>query len=369
MGAMGAIARAGLGIGAACWAACSGVAPDLRQAIATLPEPVELAAEDREALRTELQLARNQLALGDVDAAAGVAAAIVEADPTNGHARALLGAAWMQQALATEPPPLDLWRRAEIELARAAHLEPEDAEVAVLEARFYAADGHLTAAARAVERALAVHPDHVECLQLASAWRYELGEERAARGHLEPLVALEPDAPLAVYRLGACRVALADETAASRGDGVLQELAGAVELFEHYVTLVADDPHGYHAVAATALRAAGQAGEAAGSWVSRARSALDAGCERFPRRASLRFLDGLCREAEGDDAAAATAYTEALERDASHVGAALNLADVRTRLQDQDGARRALRQALAADMSRPQLTASQRRAIRAALDS
>lgn len=195
-------------------AACGGVAPDPEAIAADLPSPREPTAAERDELarlRRELQV---QQALQLVDEVEEKAHEILALDPRDARATAALGTCWMRRAQRRLPPDLSLWRRAEGQLRKAQRLAPEDPEVALQLAAFFEADGHLAAAAAALDPVAFGRQRHVGVLRALSRLRYELGEEKLAIAALQALLVEDPGDVQATFRLAHAQARVATAAAA-----------------------------------------------------------------------------------------------------------------------------------------------------------
>src|SRR5262245_34618769 len=185
---------------------CGGVSPS-PAAMAARALPAAEPGVDVEAVRRDEQAARELLAQHQHAEAAALADRILARDPRSARAHGVLGLALLEQALAEDPPDLELQNRADGETLTAVTLQPADPVVGWLRASFLARLGHLSAAAAAAEATLARSaesddPDRMALVHAAGMWCYELGEEQRALVHLRALAATRRDDPYYQYMLG-----------------------------------------------------------------------------------------------------------------------------------------------------------------------
>lgn len=304
---------------------CGGVGPRPEHMAADLPAAVELDAEAHNRVDADVERALTMLAVDDFAAARAAAEAALRVDPRAARARAVLARCWMQEARAETPPTLALWQRAEGEFRRAARLAPGDASVGRLQAEFLEADGHLSAAAAALERVLAADAEDADTLQVAARLHYDLGEHRAALSLLERLARLRVLDPDSLYRLAHCKLELANAVPGEPADACALRFEDAALAFRAYREGKPDDADGYlgeaharfSALQARGLRDAGAQPELL---------ALFEQAEQRTTSAAPTFGRAVVLEWFGDAQAARQIYTEALARDAQHVPTLLNLA-------------------------------------------
>lgn len=350
-----------------------GVTPrvDIAATIADGLPMVEVGADDRLQLEVAVGRAMAAAAQRRFDDAARWATTALTIDPRSARARAVQGMALAEAAAKVDPPDLQGTRQAELELAIAMRLAPNDPFVGLMRALFLAEIGHTSAAAETAEAALrststGSNAERAALLGLAGRYRYELGEERAALPLLQEYVVLRPDDRDARYQLGCTLLRLAafprDERQASLTDA-LRKAEAAHEAFQRCHE---QDPADLDAALA-ATEAHWRAAELADRVAKGARDELEQQALRASaathRRACLETLDRLeasfpsapepsfrlavLADHGGEAAAAIAAYERALQRNADHVDSLLNLA---ARLADTDPSRATalLRRALAA---------------------
>lgn len=339
-------------------AACSAASPD-PAAMAADELPV-LQLDEASAQRAADAAARAVAAVdgGRFGLAEDIASGVLQSAPRQPRARAVLGLCLLQRARAVSPPDLRLMNTGEGETLRAAMLAPTDLVVGRLRASFLAATGHLSAAAAAAESVLTQNqpgdsPDYVALLARCAEWRYELGEEHLALPHLEALTELRPADAVAQYRLGICLLRTA-QTAA--------EATAAAEAFARSGQLAPADEEAHLSVGKAHVRAA-----ELGSGADRDReleaalASFRATAAQFATSAEPSFCVGLVLDQLRRQAEAAAAYEAALQRDPAHVGALLDLAQLRLRDPATAAAgRELLRRALAAPAGGGALTPGER---------
>lgn len=174
---------------------------------------VELDAEARARVRSQTEAARQALAGGRVTEAARIAERVLRIDPRAAFARAILGTALLEPALAKTPPDLAWLERAEGELRLARRLAPGDPQIAMLYSQFLEVDGQISLAAKVVDEVLKASPNYLQALRDGSRLHYELGHERQAALILERLVDRVPSDSEARYRLAVCQFRLAEAMA------------------------------------------------------------------------------------------------------------------------------------------------------------
>lgn len=359
-----------MGLALLALAACAGVSP--RPEVLAAQEPPPAAADvDPAHVTAGENEARLLLSGRRFGAAIAAARAVLALDPRSARARAVLGLAQVQSALAVDPPDLFGQHQGDGETQLALRLSPQDPLVARLRGETLAAIGHLAAAAAVAEEALARQapsdlPDYVELVEAAAQWRYELGEEQSALPHLQELARRRPDDAAAHFRIGSCLLRTATDAASA---------AAASRAFARCAELSPGDDDAHLAVVAALARAAElahAAGDepAAKTHVAAAERAAAAAAERFAQSAEAEFRLGVLAEQREDGAAARAAYRRALDRDPQHLGALLNLARLLAP-QDQDPAvaRDLWRRALAIDAERGGLDADERRNLQARVGS
>lgn len=348
---------------------CAGVSPlpqdladrDLPEA-STDPEVVAQVAEWTKKAR----LALDAQAFEEAEELAEEA---ISVDAGAWRARAVLGNALMRQSQAVQPPDLQLQNRGDGETLTAERHAPNDPAVGLLRVEFLAGTGHLSAAAAAGESFLErIRPnedaDYVGLLAATAGACYELGEERRALPLLQQLVGYRPDSSEAQFWLGYCGLQTAINT--SQGDQAVRAFARCAELSP-------EDEEAQLALLAAyskCIELATEAGDAekVDGYRSRALQLCDQLAQRFANQAEPWFRRGVLLEAPQPEEAMA-AYRKALDLDAEHLGALLNLASLL--YADGEGAEAAKdlwRRALAADTETGGLTAEERRRILALLD-
>ncbi|MBL8726233.1 MAG: hypothetical protein JNK49_19470 [Planctomycetes bacterium] len=355
-------------------AACSSVPPRPVAADAeSLPQRLvdaPSAARRDELIRTAIAaLLERRYAEAERDAVTALAI-----DPRAPRALAVRGMAVLQRARRTEPPDLQLAEAGETDAVLAAQLAPADAFVGWLHAALLAETGHLSAAAAAadaaLERCAAAPPaERAALLGIAGTYRYELGEERAALPLLQAYTGLRPGDATAHYRIGACLLRIAQVPTGPRGPLVAQQQAeAAAAAFERSVQLAPQDLDAALAIGTAWLRAAELAGERKDDAVrDRHRAAAVQLYQRlaaeWPQAAEPCFRLGIAAEAALDRPAARAAYAAALERDAEHLGALLNLANLALADDDRSSAAGLLQRALAVPAERSDLRDAERKRI------
>lgn len=343
-------------------AACSAPSVDPQAMAADLPAPVELDATVREQAASLGATALNEAVAGNFDAARAGAETALGIDPRQARARAALGLVAMHDAQAETPPRLGDWHRAEGELLRARALAPQDAEVGVALARFYAAEGHGRAGLGVLDAVLEQSPSHEAALRLASRLAYEASEERRARGYLARLLALAPTDQDALYKMAVC-----EQVMASRANDDAARLSAcqrAIEAFAQFRSAAPGDVDGRLGEALARMRLWELAGKAKKDdtelraalalYREAANQALDS--------ADAPFGEGVALEALGDKAGARTAYENALVRNAAHAPSLLNLAALHAESGERDRALALWERAL-----RTGLTPMERRKVEALL--
>ncbi|MFO1032495.1 MAG: hypothetical protein U1F60_15540 [Planctomycetota bacterium] len=352
---------------------------------------VEVGPEDRSELELAVGRAMAAASQRRFDVASDWAAKALAIDPRSARARAVQGLALAEAAAKVEPPDLHGSRRAELELAIASRLAPDDPFVGLMRALFLAEIGHTSAAAEAAEAALrsaasGSAAERATLLGLAGRYRYELGEERAALPLLHEYVGLCPEDGEARYRLGCTLLRLASFPRDERPASLTDAMRKAEAANEAFLRCHQQDPADLEAALA-ATQARWRAAELADRIVKGARDEAERDALRasaaahrqacqetlvrleseFPDSAEPSFQLAVLAERTGEAAAATAAYERALQRDADHVDALLNLA---ARLADSDPSRAAtmLRRALTAKDHRRSLSEGERRRIEAWLE-
>lgn len=369
-----------------------GVTPRVDTAAAIADGLPTVAVDPEDRARLELAIGRAMAAAAQrrFDDASRWAATALAIDPRSARARAVQGLGLAEAAAKVDPPDLHGVRQAELELAIAMRLSPDDPFVGLMRALYLAEIGHTSAAAEAAEAALRsasarTTAERAALLGLAGRYRYELGEERAALPLLQEYVALRPEDRDARYQLGCALLRLAafprDERAASLTDA-MRKAESAHEAFQRCHELEPADLDAALAASEARWRAAEladrvakvardepeqralQASAAAHRQACReALGRLEAG---FPEAPEPSFRLAVLADRAGDSAAAIAAYERALQRDEDHVDSLLNLA---ARLADTEPSRATdlLRRALATrDGGSP--TDGERKRIEAWLD-
>ncbi|MCK5941430.1 MAG: tetratricopeptide repeat protein [Planctomycetes bacterium] len=363
------------------WSACAGVAPDPQQvSIDSLPV-VALDDELRARVAEFEQAAIDAVMRRRYQEAEALARRVLATDPRSARARAVLGMVELQEAARQDPIEWFGLRRGESQLALARQLAPEDAFVGWMHAVFLAESGHMSAAAVAAEEALqraaeAPAAEKAALLGIAGTYRYELGEERAALPHLRTYVSLRPDDATAQFRLGASLLSVANTP-----QGVpppyrqaQSDAEQAARAFASCYELAPGDEDAALSVATAMLRAAELARmKRAGDGAAREQEAanleqsalehLKQVADRFADSAEARFRLGVVAARLGQPELARASYLAALERDGDHAGSLMNLAALAVERGEQDQARGLLRQLLAADEARRELSRDERRAI------
>lgn len=335
---------------------CRGVSPD-PAVLATEPLPASASTADaRAAASAHAQRALAAWEAGQPEQAEEAARDALDRDPGLLRARAILGRCLQERAMRQTPPDLALLNQADGETLRAATLAPADPVVGRLRAGFLERAGHITAAAAAAESALAqlpstaagesLDPDRVALIAMAADLRYELGEERQALPWLRQLTTQRPGDARAWFRLGVCLAGGQDAAA----------LESAAAAFQRSAELTPADRAGWLAQGSALYRAA-EAAARAGDEARRERhlvaaaAVFGAAAEQFPADGEPCFRQGLVLESAADPSGAAAAYRRALQRQADHGGALLNLAGLLAQHEAEDPvagaeARELLRRAL-----------------------
>jgi Flp pilus assembly protein TadD len=303
---------------------CAGVSPDPAAMERDLPEGSPVSPSEAAVLLQQSDEVVARFTSGDREGAVPGAVSLLQIDPADARARAVVAWSQMQAALAeASPPPLIAWRAVEGEFRRASRLAPEDPFVVRLHAGFLVADGHLSAAAAMLDDGLARWPDDPDLLELGARVHYDRGDEREAIRLLRRVEALRPMDPDPVWRLGQCwiRTAPGEGSAAERSVAY----AAAVRAFARYRTLRPDDPEGWLGEAQARLARAASDGITEdetdlilGLYAEAARLA--------PSSAEPAFGQGVTHDLAGSVMEAQSAYRAALALDASHVPSVLNLA-------------------------------------------
>lgn len=347
-------------------AACSAASPD--PAVMAAAELPVMQLDEASAVRAAEAAARAVAAVDSrrFELAEDIARDVLSWAPRQPRARAVLGLCLLQRASAVSPPDLQLQNTGEGETLRASRLAPTDLVVGRLRAQFLARVEHLSAAAAAAEAVLVQNQrsddaDYVALLALCGEWRYELGEERLARPHLQALTDLRPSDAAAHFRLGICMLRTADNAV---------DAAAAAKAFARSLELAPGDEDAMLSIGKAHARgaelASGAEREAA---LEAAAKVFGEAAARFPESAEAAFCEGVALEQLGRSAAAAAGYETALQRDPSHLGAMLDLAQLR--LQDPAtaaAARELLQRALnRAGADRKALTPPERARIEAFL--
>lgn len=364
-------------------AACAGVSVDPRTA--SVDDLPPAAADDaaRAAALADAEAAVAAYRATRTTEAAAAAEAALAVDPRCGRALAVRALVQWRQAQADAaaagggtPPQADA-NAAEAALRRALAATPADAFAGLALATFLGDVDHLSAAAEAAEAALAAaraasDVDRVDLLGVAAACRYELGEERAALPHLQAFVAARPDDAPMQYRLGAALLAIAALPEGPAPNSFLlaqRQAEAAARSFQRAFDLRTNDAEAGLAVATAMLRAADLAGErdadaeqAAALAAASAQARALAG--RFPADPEPWWLFGVAAERQGDPAAAAQAYDEALARRPDHGGALLHRAALADEAGDGALAKGLLQRVLAADAAAPCLSDGERKRVR-----
>lgn len=356
-------------LAAACLLACRGASPDPEAMARDLPAAATLSDAARQDVRSTADRAVEALDAGRLEGAEELARQALERDPACARARAVLANCVFARAARSQPPELHLQQEADGETLRAVALAPADPVVARLRGAFLAATLHLSAAAETAERLLQQPPaglDHewLELFRAAGMWRFQLGEERAAREWLRIAVQAPVDAQ-AFFTYGLCMLRTAQvATDATTAAWAFREASG----LDPANVEAAYGVHRAYARAAALASKAGERTQADGFL----QSALDAAAglaARRPADPEPEFDAGNMLAEAGKADAAAGAWERALERDAHHIGALLNLAHLRAPT-DKAAAAALLQRALAAaGEDRTKLSDDERRRIAAFLQS
>src|SRR5262245_61671500 len=304
---------------------CGGVSPS-PAAMAARALPAAEPGVDVEAVRRDEQAARELLAQHQHAEAAALADRILARDPRSARAHGVLGLALLEQALAEDPPDLEVQNRADGETLTAVTLQPADPVAGLLRASFLARLGHLSAAAAAAEDTLARSapsddPDRLELVAAAGAWCYELGEEQRALVHLRALAGTRRENP---YLLGASLLRTAADAT-----GALEAVAAFVRCAE----LEPGDVAAQRDLVAARVRTAEIARrdgntDLANQQLELAAQVAAAAAARFAESARVWFQVGAVAELRQDRAGAIAAYERALQQDGDHLGSLLNLASL-----------------------------------------
>lgn len=285
---------------------------DLPGERAVAPETAARAAADaEEALRAVL--------VGRVGEARALAERALDVDPRAAIARVAIARCLMHDAQEESPPKLALWRHAEGELLIAARLAPDRPEVHLARAELLTTDGHLSAAAEALDQGLARTPRDARLLREAGRLRYELGEERASGALLGRYLAEAPADADTLWMLAQIRSKLATSLERDKVAERQKALREAARAFHAYVELVPTDGQGWLGEAWARAAIGGEDAEPALKLYELAGNLLERSPEPW-------FGQGTVLEALGRTDAAVAAYRKALERDDRHVGSLLNLA-------------------------------------------
>lgn len=355
--------------------ACAGPGPRPERAdAATLPTS-ELSTEEQRALAQAVERAMQAVVQRQYDVARSNALACLALDARCARARAVLGMVMLQEASLTDPPDLAVSQQAERELVLAEQLAPDDMFVGWMHAVFLAEAGHMSAAAATAERALARVAantplgERAALFGIAATYRYELGEERAALPHLRTYLSLRPDDATAFFRLGSCLLRIAAVPQGLRAiEDAKTNAADAARAFERCVELAPGDEDASLAIATAWWRAAELAKELGSGdreqLVAAARARLRETAERFPSSAEAWFRLGVIAEGTEASADAGTCYREALQRNARHIGALLNLAHLLDAQGDQGAATTLLQQVLLTDAALDCLSPDERARVR-----
>lgn len=333
------------------WAVCcSSSSIEPRDMIEDLPRAADLDEPSRAQAQTLGASALAAATSGAFAQARDQAGTALLLDPRQPHALAANGVLSMHDAQAESPPTLAAWHRAEGELLRAQTLAPDDPEVVMALARFYAAEGHGRAALDVLERVLLQRPKHAAALRLAGLVAYEASEERRARSYLARLLAEDPEDAESLYRLACCEAVVAERSS----DEAVKRAAwrNVAELFQRYRGLVPTDVQGTLGEAQARFRSWQLAGRAAND--AELRAALDlyrAGNGLRLDQPESPHGEGVVLEALGDASGAEAAYGEAIRRKATYAPSLLNLAALLAERGTLDNARALWEKALRAGLT------------------
>jgi len=352
-------------------AACSSVPPRPEDRRAEELPLVRLTAGERQRCDQLTERAVEAMRgeqLADAERTANDALAL---DPRAARALAVRGLVLQRKVLTNSLPDQQWVYDADVATLMALQLAPDDAFVGWARVVFLRDSLHLSAAAalgeQVAERAAQAPVEERADLLIATAdCRYELGEERAALPLLRAYTGLRPGDAAAFYRLGCCLLRIAEAPEGEAGLGVAQSQAeAAARAFLRSVELKPTDIDASLAAGAAWFRAGELAAERKDAAVSgRRRQAALAQFDKLvaqdPEAAEPHYRRGVVLEAVGEREAAAAAYREALQRDADHLGAVLNLLALVTDLQQR---RELAELALRIDRAATQLTAGERRKL------
>ncbi len=347
-------------------AGCGGLPPDPAAFAARFPEGGGRSPEPEE--DRVLERIEADLESGRVESAAEAAGELARAAPRLAKAHALLGRCLLALARRrSDPPDLDLMRRAEGEFLAAVALAPKDPALYGLLGSFYEADGHVEAALAAYDRALEGAAFDLRALRGAARLAVASGRERAAARYLESLraatrrlgIPLPAEALFLDARVDLVLFEARDQTEAARRT----YLERAVRSFREIRARFPEDPRGPLGLAhSLCLRAMGEGrlpkedrDEIRLLFLEAARLAP---ADPLPRYDLARFLES---PLVGDEFAAIQQYRAALDRDPRHLPSRLNLARLLWRRGEREEARAIWRAAL------PELEGSERRRVRALL--
>ncbi|MBI5852326.1 MAG: hypothetical protein HZB39_15030 [Planctomycetes bacterium] len=322
--------------------ACAGPLPDPAEMAARLPDGRAIDPVRRLQLDTEVEAARTQLAKGRLTEARSIAGRVLEFDPRDGRAMAIRAHCRLAIARESDPPALDEYRAAEGELRRASALAPDDPFVALLHAGFLVADGHLTAAAERIERALVAAPNDVDLLELGGRVRFDLGDEIAAIPLLSRRVALTTGDAASVWRLAQCHARLAS----SATDGVerARRAEAARDAFRLHAALAPDDVESLLGEAWAALLLLGERVDSTA--IEPVLALYDRAARLDPASPAPSFGRGIALARAGRDDEARAAWREALGLDSRHLPSLFELAASLSAAGDAGAARPLLRRAL-----------------------
>lgn len=274
-----------------------------------------------------LEVARRQLARGDLEEAARLARDLLERAPRSVGPHLVLGEA-LGRLAAEDGGDLDLELRAEAELLAAVRLGPDQPDAHAALGRFHESDGHLEAALDSYQRALRLSARHLPALLGAARVATELGLERSAEQHLAALRAgpgLPTDALLWEARCCLTLARAGDQDEDSRA----VFLNRALRAFQDLGQRLPGDPRGPAGAAhCLFLLFALRGGALEENEVDRLRALYLEGARLAPRDPLPRYNLGRVLESKlvNQAEAAIDSYRAALGRDPDHLPSLLNLA-------------------------------------------
>ena len=358
-----ALGQAALALAALALAACSTPAPTPEEFAAVLPQEREPGAGDRERVRRETERARLDLLAGRYVPARDRARKVLRIDPRAARGRAVLGRALAGLAWATDPPDLALAQKAEGHLLLAIRLDPDEADARLFYAQLLILAGHLSRAASELDKLLERYPRHQTGLRTAAGIRYELREERAASVLLTRFLAEVPGDGQALYRLGQCRLQLAE--AHLRGDSELPPdqkpaaaavatFRSAAQAFARYQKTKPEDADGYVCEAHARYRALVAGGKKQPARQSTAMEIVELfrkARRLAPKNPASLHGEGVVFQHLEQPETASRLYNEALLIDADYAPSLLNLAALLHGAGAEDQARSLWRRALDLDIT------------------